>query len=125
MINEDDVFQAIREVYGIEINDHEDLIDKKDQLTEAIFKKYESKLRLIKNEKGEIEQTIGFNLFEFKQSNKEYIGFMVSINGQQFMPGTYEKSDSTIVYNPSTLINAIFTPIWAKITKNFLPDVFV
>jgi len=113
IVNEDEIFEAIKDVYGIEINDHEDLIDKKDQLTEAIFKKYESKLKLTKNEKGEIEQTIGFNLFEFTQGNKEYIGFMVSINGQQFMPGTYEKSDGTIVYNPSALINAIFPPIWS------------
>lgn len=40
---------------------------------------------------------------------------MVSINGEQFMPGTYEKSDGTISYNPSALINAIHPHLlWSK-----------
>lgn len=38
---------------------------------------------------------------------------MVSIDGKQFMPGTYTKSNGESVYNPNAFINAIFPPYYS------------
>ena len=59
------------------------------------------------------EQAIGFKFFKFTRGNQEYAGFMVSIAGKQFMPGTCLTSEGAVRYNPLADINAVFLPIYA------------
>ncbi|MHA2196414.1 MAG: hypothetical protein ACXABO_12575 [Promethearchaeota archaeon] len=121
------IIDAINQVFDLdkEIETEQELITREDDIIDAIWKKYKDRFNLekiIKDEEGniiEISKTgnIAFSIIEFAYNGETKYGFIVSIGGKQFMPGTYIDSNGKVYYDPFSLINALFPPIWSG---NFL-----
>ncbi len=87
--NFNDIMKIFKEIYEIQIDSYEDFVNKEEQIIQALWNKYQPIFNL--KESGKNPDNIAFSVVKFKDYDGiERHVLMVSINGKQFMPGTYK-----------------------------------